>query len=232
VIFYDDDVSTASSNSSLKEGLQSMFVIGRTVHEQIQIGNSVTVKVLRIGDKHVTLGIDAPTAIPLSREDTGPGAMAQDAEPVRRCDLSVLVIDDTPIHTWLVQKAFNGYVAERTRVVRSGKDALRLLGDPSSGCYDLIVMDLHLPDIPGLELLRKIRSLASARVVPVVVMSYQDSDTEVARCLEAGANAFVPKPETQEGFRQAVFRIADFWSHTRRVSGSILFHPAAESLVC
>ncbi len=209
-----------------------MFVIGRTVHEQIQIGNSVTIKVLRIGDKHVTLGIDAPTAIPLSREEVVAGVPS--AETAQPCDLSVLIIDDTPIHTWLVQKAFKAYGAEQTRVVRTGKDALRLLAreSPSTGCVDLILMDMRLPDMPGLELLRRIRSLPFARIVPVVVMSYQDSDTEVARCLEAGANAFVPKPETQEGFRQAIYRIADFWSHARRVPASTLVPNTPESLVC
>lgn len=210
-----------------------MFVIGRMVHEQIQIGNSVTIRVLKIGDKHVTLGIDAPTATPLSREQAA-GTVPPPAASAPRCGLSVLIVDDTPIHTWLIQKAFTAYGAENTRVVRTGKDALRLLNgqDPSSACVDLIVMDLGLPDMPGLELLRRIRSIASVRVVPIVVMSYQDSDTEVARCLEAGANAFIPKPETQEGFRQAVYRIADFWSHARKVSASTVVHGTPESLVC
>lgn len=214
-----------------------MFVIGRAVHEQIQIGNSVTIKVLRIGDKHVTLGIDAPKVMPLSREDTAAVAPAPVRASASPCDLSVLIVDDTPIHTWLIQKAFSAYGADRLRVARTGKEALSLLGcgDPPGepGCpVDLVLLESRLPDMPGVELVKRIRSSPAGRVVPIVVMSYNDSDTEVLQFLQAGANAFVPKPETQEGFRQTVLRIADFWSHARRVAATNEEARHQESLVC
>jgi CheY-like chemotaxis protein len=212
-----------------------MFVIGRAVHEQIQIGNSVTIEVLRIGDKHVTLGIDAAKAVPLPR-DRADTPTRGDGGSASGCDLSVLIVDDTPIHTWLVQKAFIAFGVERMRVAFSGQEALLLLGiDPKPpaqpSCYDLILMEFRLPDMPGLELLKRIRSAVAWRTVPIVVMSYENSEAEVSRFLEAGANAFFPKPETQEGFHQAVFRIADFWSHTCRLPATSVTHEQ-ESLVC
>lgn len=211
-----------------------MYVIGRAVHEQVQIGNTISIKILRIGSRDVTLGIEVPKGVPVSheRKTTPETSLVSPDGGV----LNVLIVDDTPIHTWLVQKAFNAYGANRTRVARTGKEALVVLGIETQtpaemSCYDLIVMDLRLPDMPGLELIRRVRSDPHRRLVPIVVMTYQDADTELLRCLEAGANAFVPKPETQEGFRQAVFRIADFWSHARRVPASSSAHPAQE-LVC
>ncbi|HOA73400.1 MAG TPA: response regulator [Phycisphaerae bacterium] len=215
-----------------------MFVIGRALHEQIQIGNSITIKVLRIGDKHVTLGIDAPKAVPLSRESHSP-----DSAPFRAggspsgCDLSVLIVDDTPIHTWLIQKAFTAYGADHTKIARSGAEALGLLGlapGPAEKVsqFNLVVMELRLPDMPGIELIRRIRSARELSTLAIVVMSYQDADTEVLRCLEAGANAFVPKPETQEGFRQNVFRLADFWGHARLVTPATAGVVTEESVVC
>lgn len=210
-----------------------MFVIGRAIHEEIQIGNSVTIKVLRIADKYVTLGIDAARAVPLPRNKATDlaGARAEAG-----CDLSVLVVDGTPIHICLIQKALTAYGVEHTRIAGNGMEALRLLGLEEGGseqilAYDFILMDLRLPDMPGLELLRRIRSARTLRTVPVVIVSYENADTEVSRFLQAGANAFVPKPETQEGFHQTIFRIADFWSHTCRVSGGGA-RREQEQLVC
>jgi len=214
-----------------------MFVIGRAVHEQIQIGNTITIKVLRIGDKYVTLGIDAPKAVPLPRSQAAGHRSGLDAESAAGGDLSVLIVDGTPIHTWLAQKAFTAFGVDRTRIARSGREAIRLLGihdsPPEPVCsYDLIVMEFRLPDMSGLELIGRIRSSPGTRVCPIVVMSYQDADIEVMRCLEAGANAFVPKPETQEGFRQTIFRLADFWRHARRAAPVGVPGPVQESLVC
>jgi CheY-like chemotaxis protein len=215
-----------------------MFVIGRALHEQIQIGNSITIKVLRIGDKHVTLGIDAPKAVPLSREAHHPdSAFFRTGGASSGCDLSVLIVDDTPIHTWLVQKAFTAYGADHTRIARSGAEALGLLGlapGPADQVsqVNLLMMELRLPDMPGIELIRRIRSAREFSTLVIVVMSYQDADTEVLRCLDAGANAFLPKPETQEGFRQTIFRLADFWSHTRLVTPATAGLVAEESVVC
>jgi two-component system response regulator len=201
-----------------------MFVIGRTVHEQVQIGNNIVIKVLRIGDKRVTLGIDAPKAVPLHRAEMAPPPCAVvHAHPVDS-ELHVLVVDNTPMHTWLVEKTFTAHGSFRVHIASDGMDALSRLGvgpihSETPAAFDLVLLELQLPDMSGLQLLKRIRSIPGLRAMPVVVFSYDDADTEVARCLEAGANAFVPKPETQEGFRQALLRIADFWSNARRVSG-------------
>jgi len=213
-----------------------MYVIGRAVHEQIQIGSSITIRVLKVGDKHVTLGIDAPRAMPLPRQQNACSACPE-PDRAAAAELSILIVDDTPIHAWLIQKAFAAYGTGQTQVARSGQDALARLGlagervGPPSR-FDLILMECRCPDMPGLELLRRIRSCQRLKTVPVIVMSYQDSDVEVSRFLQSGANAFVPKPETQEGFRQTVFRIASFWSHARRALPPEPAMAAAESLVC
>lgn len=202
-----------------------MIVIGRSLNELVRIGSSITVQVLRIADKQVTLGIEAPRAVPVDRDELVTGSTPDVKAYPADGEMRVLIVDSTPIHAWLIERSFHAHGGYRPQVTVSARQALAALGldedEPNSGSAlvpHLIVMELQLPDMPGLELLRRIRSSPRLRTVPVVVMCYSDSDSDVARCLESGANAFMPKPETQEGFRQTVHCIADFWSHARHVS--------------
>src|SRR5262249_30936460 len=83
----------------------------------------------------------------------------------------------------------------------SGFDALRLLPRAS---YDLIITDVNMPNINGLELLRFVRQSAHLRDIAVLVMSSQASDRDRQRGIELGADGFLPKPFTPEALRDAV----------------------------
>ncbi len=83
----------------------------------------------------------------------------------------------------------------------SGFDALRLL--PRSA-YDLVITDINMPDINGLELIRFVRTSNHLRRVALLVISTQSSERDRARCLALGADAFLAKPFTPELLRGAV----------------------------
>jgi len=80
-----------------------------------------------------------------------------------------------------------------------GFDAMRLL---PRGHFDLIVTDLNMADINGLELIHFIRKSEHHRDVPLVIISTQTTKSDVDRGLALGANAFVPKPFTPEHLRE------------------------------
>lgn len=88
-------------------------------------------------------------------------------------------------------------VAEAT----SGFDALRLL--PRGG-YDLVITDINMPDINGLELLRFVRQGPQHRATAVLVISTMSSERDRERALALGADAFLAKPFTPEALRDAV----------------------------
>ena len=88
----------------------------------------------------------------------------------------------------------------------SGFDALRLL--PRSS-YDLVITDINMPDINGLELVRFVRQSAHLKRVALLIISTQSSERDKARVMALGANAFLPKPFTSEGLRDAVSRSLD-----------------------
>ncbi len=83
----------------------------------------------------------------------------------------------------------------------SGFDALRLL---PRGPYDLVITDINMPDINGLELVRFMRDSERYRTVCTILISTQSSEKDRARGLALGANAFLAKPFTVETLRQAI----------------------------
>jgi len=106
------------------------------------------------------------------------------------------VLEDTSF-----SEAYGGIdVVEAT----SGFDAMRLL--PRSH-FDLIVTDLNMADINGLELIHFIRKSEHYREVPLVIISTQTTKIDVDRGLALGANAYVPKPFTPEALRDACAKL-------------------------
>ncbi len=83
----------------------------------------------------------------------------------------------------------------------SGFDAMRLLPRVS---YDLIITDINMADINGLELIHFIRKSEHHRATPLVIISTQNTERDIERGLLLGANAYLPKPFTVEGLRNMV----------------------------
>jgi two-component system chemotaxis response regulator CheY len=83
----------------------------------------------------------------------------------------------------------------------SGFDALRLL---PRGAYDLVITDINMPDINGLELVRFVRQSERHREIPLLIISTQTSERDRARALALGANSFLAKPFTPDALRDVV----------------------------
>lgn len=87
---------------------------------------------------------------------------------------------------------------------RSGFDALRLL---PRGAYDLVISDVNMPDINGLELVKFVRGSERHRQTPFVLMSTQSSERDRQRGLELGADDYLAKPFSAEDIRSSVSRL-------------------------
>jgi len=88
----------------------------------------------------------------------------------------------------------------------SGFDAMRLL---PRGPYHLIITDLNMADINGLELIHFIRRSEHHRSTPLVIISTLASERDIERGLTLGANAYLPKPFTPEQLRDTCLRLLD-----------------------
>ncbi|HEY3668503.1 MAG TPA: response regulator [Polyangiaceae bacterium] len=86
----------------------------------------------------------------------------------------------------------------------SGFEALRLL---PRGPYDLVITDINMPDINGLELISFIRKSELHKKTPVLIISTQSSERDRARGLSLGANGYLLKPFTPEALQGEVWRV-------------------------
>jgi two-component system chemotaxis response regulator CheY len=122
----------------------------------------------------------------------------------------ILVVEDSSstrafVRAVLEDASFaDAYLGIEVVEANSGFDAMRLL---PRGHFDLIVTDLNMADINGLELIHFIRKSEHYKDVPLVIISTQTTKTDVDRGLALGANAYVPKPFTPEGLRDACAKL-------------------------
>ena len=86
----------------------------------------------------------------------------------------------------------------------SGFDAMRLL---PRGPYDLVITDINMADINGLELVRFVRMSAQYRTTPLVIISTQGTEKDVDRGLALGANAYLAKPFSPEALRATCLKV-------------------------
>ena len=122
----------------------------------------------------------------------------------------ILVVEDEKSIAHFISTVLNnnGYEAMRAR---TGQEALAMV---SSHCPDLIILDLVLPDMDGMELLKNIRSWSG---LPIVVVSARSHERDKVAALDAGADAFLTKPF---GTAELLARVRTAIRHTRTVSGN------------
>jgi two-component system response regulator len=206
-----------------------MLVLSRECDTSVWIGPNVKVKILSIQKRRVKLGIEAPAGIQVWRDEIIGGSNASHViyeEPPRGTVLEgpspVMLVEDDPDHAILISRTLSEVCLTAPVIAETGGAALELLDrasdQPESSVQPrLVVLDLRLPDMSGLDVLREIRSRPELTTMPVVILSAEQSDTVVTSCLEAGANAFVTKAADYEHFRNSIRRLAVFWGGECRI---------------
>jgi two-component system chemotaxis response regulator CheY len=119
----------------------------------------------------------------------------------------ILVVEDSMSMRTFVRSALESDTVDLRDVeiveAASGFDALRLL---PRGPYDLVITDINMPDINGLELVQFMRKSAQHKSTPVLLISTQSSERDRERGLSLGANAYLVKPFTPEVLREETLR--------------------------
>ena len=127
----------------------------------------------------------------------------------------VLLIEDDPAHVELALHAFtrNGY-GDRAVVVGSGEEAIDMLFGRSGGEHqapDLVVLDLHLPGMDGLSVLRRLKGDPRTRRIPVIVLTSSDDGDDLMAARDLGANSYVVKPMNGTRFAETLRKLTDYW---------------------
>ncbi|PKN80782.1 MAG: two-component system response regulator [Candidatus Cloacimonetes bacterium HGW-Cloacimonetes-1] len=132
---------------------------------------------------------------------------------------TILLIEDNPSDIELTRRALSkSRICNDLAVVEDGVDALDYLfctgNYANRNCEEmptLILLDLHLPRIDGLEVLKKIRSNSKTSRIPVVVLTSSREDIDVAACYDNGANSYIRKPVDFSQFTEAVNQLGLYW---------------------
>jgi two-component system response regulator len=128
---------------------------------------------------------------------------------------TILLVEDNPDDEALTIRALGkANIVNQLNVARDGAEAIDLLftnGATRATLPTLILLDLKLPKVDGLEVLRRIRAGERTRLIPVVVLTSSKEQEDVIASYRSGANAYVRKPVNFSEFAEAVRTLGMFW---------------------
>ncbi len=131
--------------------------------------------------------------------------------------VEILLVEDNPNDVELTLRALKEHrLANHVRVARDGAEALDILlgeGGVEEGALPprLVLLDLKLPKVSGLEVLERIRNDPRTRRLPVVILTSSREDPDVQAAYDLGANSYVVKPVDFEDFTAAVRELSLYW---------------------
>ena len=127
----------------------------------------------------------------------------------------ILLVEDNPDDVALTLRALKkNQILNPISVASDGAEALKFLfdgGDTDLAQPGLILLDLKLPKVDGLEVLRRIRADERTKVIPVVVLTSSKLEEDIFSSYQSGANAYVRKPVNFAEFADAIKTLGMFW---------------------
>ncbi|GGI54306.1 response regulator [Oxalicibacterium solurbis] len=140
----------------------------------------------------------------------------------------ILLAEDTPTDAEMTMRALKkvGLVNNITWVTdgqqaldyiaREGEFAGRVEGDPT-----LIMLDLKMPKVNGMEVLKSIKGDDRTRMIPVIMLTSSAEEPDIVRCYEMGVNSYLVKPVESDKFFEEVSKAGFYWAILNRIPGAI-----------
>ncbi|MBI9053559.1 MAG: response regulator [Bacteroidales bacterium] len=131
----------------------------------------------------------------------------------------ILLVEDNEDDVELVELALSsGLIANQLDVVRDGAEALDYLrcegnfeNRNSKEMPALILLDLNLPKVNGLEVLKEIRSNEKTCLIPVTIFTSSDQEKDIVESYKLGANSYIQKPVDFQKFKEAIQQLGFYW---------------------
>lgn len=132
-------------------------------------------------------------------------------------DVEILLVEDNPHDVELTLRALKKHnLANKVQVVKDGAEALDFIFN--TGSFDgqtnrlkVILLDLKLPKVSGLEVLQRLKQEERTRSIPVVVLTSSHEDRDIEECYRLGVNSYVVKPLEVEAFAKTVAEMGFYW---------------------
>lgn len=133
--------------------------------------------------------------------------------------VKIVMIEDDEGHARLIERNIRrSGVNNEILPFTNGTDAVKyLFGSDGTGVEHkdqalLILLDLNLPDMTGIDILKRIKENNHVKCAPVVVLTTTDDEQEIKRCYELGCNVYITKPVNYENFAHAIRQLGLFFS--------------------
>jgi two-component system, response regulator len=141
-------------------------------------------------------------------------------------ETDILLVEDSPDDAELAIHALRReHLANHIYIARDGEEALDFLfcrGMFASRTFDhppkLVLLDLKLPKVDGIEVLRQIKGDLRTRAVPVVIMTSSKEERDLLQSYDLGANSYIQKPVDFDQFRQTVKTVGLYWMVTNQLA--------------
>src|SRR6185369_2837920 len=138
--------------------------------------------------------------------------------PARRRDWNnsmnrkILLVEDNEDDEKLTLRALKkSNITNAVVIARDGAEALDLLIGDGAETFGLVLLDLRLPKVPGLEVLARIRSDPRTKLLPVVILTSSKEESDLAKGYSLGANSYIRKPVDFQQFTNTVAQLGLYW---------------------
>ena len=130
--------------------------------------------------------------------------------------IEILLVEDNPYDAEMTIRALKQQnLANNLHLAKDGAEALDYLFDADGSLKpdkpNMILLDLKLPKIDGLEVLRRLKSHGQAKTIPVVVMTSSNQESDLEECYRLGVNSYITKPVEFENFISTVANLGLYW---------------------
>ena len=127
--------------------------------------------------------------------------------------VQVLLVEDNPDDQLLAKRVIrdHGTANYELHVVDDGEQALTWLYNSQHDTPDLIVLDLKLPKVSGLDVLKRIRQEESTKCTPVVILTTSDEESDINTSYQRGANSYIKKPVNFNAFSNTWRFLDEYW---------------------
>jgi CheY-like chemotaxis protein len=137
--------------------------------------------------------------------------------------IDILYVEDSPADAEMTLRAFRKQrLANKLIWVKDGEEALHYLfregafANRPAGNPNLVLLDLKMPKVNGLEVLQRIKGSPDLKSIPVVMLTSSAEDTDIAKAYELGVNSYIVKPVGFDNFSEIVLGLGMYWMVSNR----------------
>ncbi|WP_420321439.1 response regulator [Flagellimonas sp.] len=132
--------------------------------------------------------------------------------------MNVLFIEDDMIETMKLQRAISKFECKHKIIeAKNGEEALKILKDGM--LPDIILLDLNMPRMSGIEFLTEIKSDDRLKYLPTIILTTSENRVDLLKCFEVGIAGYIIKPLKYEDYESKLKKVFDYWEISELIKG-------------